>query len=305
MIAGAFLLTLLLPLSPEAETHHHEHGSAPAADVAATPPAGKRVKITTERVGDVTRFVVENREFSEVTVTFDVALTNLASTVTLPHTATFPPGTVTEAFQLTPVNAAETWGFDYVSNYKLGSACAQHDDSYVYSLPYPAGETFRVTQGYDGRYSHKGPNRFSIDWGMPEGTPVCAARGGLVVKVKDWSDRSGPDISFDRYNNFIVIRHDDGTLGQYAHLSKDSAAVKEGDTVQAGDIIARSGNTGFSSGPHLHFSVFKARNGKERESIPIRFRTANAGGITLKALRRYTAAAPAMAAATKAGSAGT
>jgi len=288
VIAGTFLMVLGFRPSP-AEDHH---GAVPAAAAENQTPGEKRVKITPQRDGNVTRVLVENRELCEVTVTFDFGLTNLESTVGFPHTTTFPPGQVTEAFVLSPQNTNESWNYSFTCQYKLGSAVAQHDDSYVYALPYVPGESFRVTPGYDGKFSHKGSNRYAIDWAMPEGTPVCAARGGLVVKVKDYSDRSGPSIAFDRFNNFIVIRHEDGTLGQYAHLLKDSAAVTEGDIVQAGDIIARSGNTGFSSGPHLHFSVFKARTGKERESIPIRFQTAKSAGTTLEALRRYTAVAP-------------
>ncbi len=124
---------------------------------------------------------------------------------------------------------------------------------------------------------------------MPEGTPVHAARGGLIVKAKDHSNFGGPDRKYDRYNNFILIRHEDGTLGHYCHLQKEGNKVRVGDMVQPGDPIALSGNTGFSSGPHLHFSVFKTKNGKERESIPVRFRTADAGVVTLQRGKKHTA----------------
>jgi murein DD-endopeptidase MepM/ murein hydrolase activator NlpD len=108
---------------------------------------------------------------------------------------------------------------------------------------------------------------------MPEGTPVCAARAGVVVSLKQDSDTGGSSIDFDKFNNYITIRHADGTLGHYCHLQKDGCCVKLGQRVNAGDWIAKSGNTGFSSGPHLHFCVFRTKNGRERESIPVRFRT--------------------------------
>jgi len=173
--------------------------------------------------------------------------------------------------------------------FKLGSYLAQHDDSVRYQLPYQPGNQFKVTQAYDGAYSHHGANEYAIDWKMPEGTPVCAARGGVVAKVRVDSDRGGGSIKYDRFNNYIMIRHDDGTLGNYCHLQKGGAAVKPGQRVAAGEVIGRSGNTGFSSGPHLHFAVMKPRNGRERESLPVRFRTSNREGETLVSGEMYGA----------------
>jgi murein DD-endopeptidase MepM/ murein hydrolase activator NlpD len=156
-------------------------------------------------------------------------------------------------------------------------------------LPYAPGEKFKVTQAYNGKFSHSGSNQYAIDWDLPEGTLVRAARGGIVVRTKDDSDKGGASIEFDRYNNYVLIRHDDGTLGHYCHLQKGGVLVKAGQTVAAGAVIAHSGNTGFSSGPHLHFCVFKARDGRSRVSIPIRFRTAQERAITLASGHSYRA----------------
>jgi murein DD-endopeptidase MepM/ murein hydrolase activator NlpD len=144
-----------------------------------------------------------------------------------------------------------------------------------------------VTQGYNGSFSHKGANQYAIDWQMPEGTPVYAARGGVVVKIKDDSSIGGSSVKYDPYNNYVLIRHDDGTLGHYCHLQKGGVYVRSGDRVMVGQRIARSGNTGFSSGAHLHFSVFKTKDGRERVSIPVRFRTSDAQAVTLEEGRRY------------------
>ena len=249
----------------------------------------KLVQIVTRRDGDTTRFFVENRERGEVTMTFDFDLTNMKPSKELPLTTTVPPNGTTEIFSLSPVDPDEPWEFSFTNRYNLGSAEAVHDDSYCYSLPYAAGKTYRVSQGYDGKYSHKGSNRYAVDWEMPEGTPVHAARGGLVLKVKDDSDQGGGNVSFDPFNNYVLIRHSDGTLGQYCHLQKGGAEVREGDIISDGDIIAHSGNTGYSTGPHLHFTVYKMKNGKERESIPVKFRTAADQPVTLEAGRKYTA----------------
>jgi murein DD-endopeptidase MepM/ murein hydrolase activator NlpD len=258
------------------------------------------VKVTTKCEGGVTHFYVENHELCEITMTFGLDLSNLESTVQFPYTATFPAQEVTEAFALTPTVSGGEWEYSYTNYFKLGSSWAKHDDSYVYQLPYAPGNKFKVTQGYNGSFSHKGANQYAIDWQMPEGTPVYAARGGVVVKVKDDSSTGGSSIKYDPYNNYVLIRHDDGTLGHYCHLEKGGVCVRPGDRVLAGQRIARSGNTGFSSGPHLHFSVFKTKDGRERVSIPVKFSTSDGQAVTLEEGRRYkslevqTASGPAL-----------
>ena len=180
----------------------------------------------------------------------------------------------------------------------MGNHLAVHDDSCAYLLPYGATSGFRVTQGYNGAYSHSGPDQYAIDFKMPAGTRVHAARAGVVVKVKDDSDSGGPNRKFESCANYILIRHQDGTVANYAHLQKSGSRVKTGQNVNAGECIALSGNTGFTSGPHLHFSVFKTRaDGGGRQSIPVRFRTADASAITLAEGRTYKPCSPEVSAA--------
>ncbi len=249
----------------------------------------RAVTVRTERDGDVTHVYVKNDEFADVTMTFEMALVNLKGNVPFPYTGTFPPRQETEAFEMVPIEPGARWEYSYTNYYKLGSNCAQHDDSCIYLLPYSPGEKFKVTQGYNGKFSHKGANQYAIDWQMPEGTCVRAAREGVVVRTKDDSDKGGSSMDYDRFNNYVLIRHPDGTLGHYCHLQKDSCVVKLGQKVAAGDMLARSGNTGFSSGPHLHFCVFKTRNGRERISLPVKFRTAADQAVTLVSGRSYRA----------------
>ncbi|MFC3607968.1 peptidoglycan DD-metalloendopeptidase family protein [Stutzerimonas tarimensis] len=137
---------------------------------------------------------------------------------------------------------------------------------YRYPLPWQGGP-FRQTQGANGQYSHFTPKgRYAIDIAMPEGTPIIAARGGVVVKVENQQSGRGTVPS----GNFVRIFHDDSTMSVYLHLMKGSVRVREGQVVAAGQLIARSGNTGNSTGPHLHF-VVQRNVGLEVESIPFDF----------------------------------
>jgi hypothetical protein len=137
-----------------------------------TPPAPKTVNVITRREGETTRFFVENLEFGEITMTFELGMVNLKGNVTFPYTAVFPPRHTTEAFTVAPVEAEAKWSYSYTNYYKLGSNCVRHDDSCVYELPYLAGMERKVTQAYNGKFSHKGSNQYAIDWQMPEGSLV-------------------------------------------------------------------------------------------------------------------------------------
>jgi murein DD-endopeptidase MepM/ murein hydrolase activator NlpD len=135
-----------------------------------------------------------------------------------------------------------------------------------YPLPWRGGP-FRLTQGANGQYSHFTPKgRYAMDIAMPEGTPIVAARGGTVVKTENQQSGRGNNPS----GNYVRILHDDGTMGVYLHLMKGSVAVSEGSRVSAGSLLARSGNTGNSTGPHLHF-VVQRNVGLSLESIPFDF----------------------------------
>jgi len=134
----------------------------------------------------------------------------------------------------------------------------------LYLLPLPEGrESFLLVQGIGGAFSHKGRETWAFDWAMKIGTEVFAARSGTVVATRSEYDDPRRPIEL-RVANYVKIAHSDGTIGVYAHI--DTALVKPGDKVKAGDLIALSGNTGYSTRPHLHFHVEK--NGM---SIPISF----------------------------------
>jgi murein DD-endopeptidase MepM/ murein hydrolase activator NlpD len=254
-------------------------------------PRERLINIVWEEDDRGVHFFVENLQLAQVTVTFEMDLVNLAAAVAFPYTVTCAGKVRTPVFSLTPTESGKRWSWSYKYHSTYGNHEAIHDDQYIYTLPYASGRSFRVSQGFDGEYSHFGANRFAVDWKMPVGTPVHAARGGLVVAVKNDSELGGPDEKYDSCANYILVQHSDGTLGHYVHLMKGGSRVKEGDRVRVGDWIGMSGNTGHSTGPHLHFAVFKTKDGKERETIPIRFRTTGGLASVLEQGRAYKAGA--------------
>ncbi|MGF6093340.1 M23 family metallopeptidase [Pseudomonas sp. 18175] len=126
--------------------------------------------------------------------------------------------------------------------------------AYRYPLPWRGGP-FRLSQGPNGSFSHTdSKSRYAMDIAMPEGTPIIAARSGVVVKTENAQAGRGSDAS----GNFVRVRHDDGSEGVYLHLKQGSVSVRVGQRVAVGSPLALSGNTGNSSGPHLHFVVQRA-----------------------------------------------
>lgn len=131
---------------------------------------------------------------------------------------------------------------------------------YRYALPYGRGLVFAVLQGFHGAFSHRGSNEYAIDFDCPVATPVLAARPGLVVASNASAHGAGttPEYLDPSRVNFVLVRHDDGTLGEYMHLAPSGVIVQAGQRVRRGQQLALSGNTGFSSTPHLHFQVMTA-----------------------------------------------
>lgn len=125
-------------------------------------------------------------------------------------------------------------------------------DSYVYALPFASGTSHQVVQGYGGLFSHQ--QIAALDFEMPVGTAVYAARGGTIYSYRDNSDEGGFTAAYKNKANYIIIRHDDGSFGCYWHLQKNGVLVRKG-RVDKGQQIGFSGATGQVVRPHLHFSV--------------------------------------------------
>lgn len=128
-----------------------------------------------------------------------------------------------------------------------------------------------IEQGYGGSFSHTDPqNLYAVDFAADIGTPVLAARDGVVMQVESDFAKAGLNLEkFGGRANFVRILHDDGTMALYAHLQESGVLVRVGQRVHAGQQIGLSGNTGFTTGPHLHF-VVQVNRGMQLESIPFR-----------------------------------
>lgn len=210
----------------------------------------------------------------EVLMKFEES-SNIVSEPPLPGTRVIPGEQQSLVLQVQPLDQQRSWSYKWSYTYVLGDPAAVPDTNAVYQLPFDAGIRLRVDQGFGGSYSHSEPHSYhAVDIGMDEGTPIRAARTGVVMAVESDFYGAGTDMAkFGDRANHIRILHSDGTMAVYAHLALESVVVAIGDHVRVGEVIAKSGNTGFSSGPHLHF-VVQRNQGGTLASVPFKF-TAN------------------------------
>lgn len=231
-------------------------------------------RLSEEKVENGAIFWVDNPLGCPITATLTATLDNTVAEQPAPLTAVIPPGPHQRLVAIHRVDEGRAWHYQCDWHWMPGDKNAKPDPDAIYALPYPKGETHLVSQGYNGRFSHTGMWRYSIDWSMPVGSSVCAARAGKIVAIKMDSDEGGVDrAQYESKANYIEILHADGTLGSYMHLQKNGALVVVGQEVQSGQFIGYSGNTGFSSRPHLHFHVGVPVDGTTFQSLPVQFYT--------------------------------
>lgn len=164
-----------------------------------------------------------------------------------------------------------------------------------YVLPYAVGSGFRVNSTFD-HYTpaNQGVGLYAVDFALPLGTLVHAARSGIVVAVEE---RFSDEDKATFHENWVMVRHADDTVGRYIHLTKDGALVELGDSVLQGEPIGLSGNSGPSSGPHLHFDVQTCGPNLPPGyntrpcgmTVPLSFRNTEAHACGLHATASYTA----------------
>jgi murein DD-endopeptidase MepM/ murein hydrolase activator NlpD len=206
-------------------------------------------------------------------VTFEVSITH-SGFAAIPdnadYRATLEPGT-RQILVRASRTGTEKADLRYVWRVGLGSPGAVHNPPRPYRVPFGVGSTYLVSQAYPSRVTHTtADSQYAVDIALPDGTPVYSAREGTVINARHDAFRGAiAPVMLDQAN-IIEILHDDGTIAIYAHLHWDSIRVRIGQHVVRGQYIADSGNTGFTSGPHLHFAVVR-NAGVENVSIPVQF----------------------------------
>lgn len=142
----------------------------------------------------------------------------------------------------------------------------------IYSYPIPKKFIKTISKKSP---AHIGKLKNSVDFIIPEGTPIKAAFYGIVVDIKQDSGMGGYTKKFDKYGNYIEIKHANNEYSIYEHIKKNSSLVKVGDKVKEGQIIGYSGKTGWISnlGPHLHFDIHKyfGKGNDDYRTLEIKF----------------------------------
>jgi murein DD-endopeptidase MepM/ murein hydrolase activator NlpD len=159
------------------------------------------------------------------------------------------------------------------------------DTSVIYRLPFADNKSVFVVQGYASAFSHKAS--LAIDFKVKTGTPVFAARGGVVTAARKDSDRHGLKQENLADGNYIFITNNDGSTAQYWHFKKGGVLPAIGDSVLQGQLIGYSGHTGYSAFPHLHFEVSGYNNQGSFQNLPTRFCT-NKGVVYLRPGKFYS-----------------
>jgi len=255
-------------------THYGDHQpQQPGVEVSTVPVFVEPTAIARLRIephGDAYYAWADNRLAGPIEVMLHFTRNgNTVGDPALPARATVAAGGETLVAVLRARDPARPVDFELRMDSLPGNPSAAPRDV-EYRLPL-AIDGARIDQGYGGRFSHRDPeNRYAVDFAVPIGTSVLAARDGLVMQVESDFDRPGLDR--DRYcgrANFVRILHDDGTMSLYAHLKPGGVLVRVGQRVRAGQQIGLSGNTGFTTGPHLHF-VVQVNRGMRLRSLPFR-----------------------------------
>lgn len=231
------------------------------------------VCVEAEERSDGVSLTAKNLKPWPVTLSVRTRTENLRATKRGPATITLEGHETRLLDRFEKRNAERRYWYSYRYDWTVGQLAPDHNDHYRYALPYAPGKSYRVLQGFGSRFSHTGRERYAVDFKMPVGTPVHAARNGVVARVVEAHDRGCWQDGCGRFANFIVVLHDDGTTGEYYHLMQHGALVSEGDRIERGQPIGYSGNTGHTTMPHLHFAVYRADTWGRTQSLPIQLQT--------------------------------
>ena len=254
------------------------------------------------------RFKIQNRGSKSEPVLFAVngyfgpveaefILKNLKNISVRRHTQprmVVPAAGEVRAISMHPISSRQGYSYYWETKSVFGDPAAQHMPKRPYLLPVPANKTFRLSQAFLGEATHAGDaqSAYAVDIPMPVGTAIHAARSGVVMDVAGDFFEGGMSEEMLERANYVCVLHDDGTMAIYAHLELETVQYPIGKRVKRGQVLAYSGDTGFSSGPHLHFAIQK-NFGMELRSIPFEFEgndgmpfTPEAGAIVVRKVDR-------------------
>jgi len=244
----------------------------------------KRLRVDIRKSEMEHTLIVSNEYGGPVEVEFSIPESeNIVTDPPMPVRLVVPAIREIEVIRIAPRNKKRSWSHRYRYSYCYGNPLAEHRPAKPYRPPFQRGQAFRISQAFGGHYSHNTvESKYALDIVMPEGTPICAARAGVVFDIADDFFTGGTNRKANmKRANYIRILHDDGTMAVYAHLQLESIRVGIGKKVSEGQRIAKSGNTGFSSGPHLHFAIQK-NIGMQLVSIPFMLMDASGGPVVPK-----------------------
>ena len=231
---------------------------------------GAMVALRLEHDGEDYLAFADNRLAGPVQVRLSFTRSrNVAGDPLLPARATIDPRGSALVARIGAADPANPGDFELRLEAVPGSPNARPRD-FEYAYPLQGGDV-QVAQGFGGGWSHQdAQNHYAVDFVAPIGTPVFAARNGTVMQVESDFDKAG--LNAEKYGgraNYVRIVHDDGSMALYAHLREGGVLVRVGQRVAKGQEIGLSGNTGFTTGPHLHFAI-QVNRGMRLESIPFR-----------------------------------
>ena len=197
---------------------------------------------------------------------------NVVTYPELPGRFVLSGGATRELVTIGAFDSRKSWRYQIRAESLPGDPAGQHRPVSAYRPPFASNQEFTIGQAFGGAFSHSSPDsRYAVDISMPIGTPVHAAREGVVMDIARWFSGAGGDLKRDGPRaNFVRILHDDGSMAVYAHLDYEGVVVRPGQRVRRGQLIGRSGNTGFSTGPHLHF-VIQLNRDMKLVSVPFEF----------------------------------
>lgn len=233
------------------------------------------VQLSVEKEAGVARIIAHNSAAVPVTVKLELTeQANLHTDQALPVAATVQPGSEQTILMLERVDHSLPWSYRYRWNWTEGAIEPKPEPATETRpavgadllLPYSPGFAFQVGDRLDDDPSHNEPE--AIDWVIPAGTQVNAARGGTVATIGTGSD------------GFLKILHEDGTIGCYGGLEK--VRVRFGDPVERGELLGLVATPEVFRTAHLHFHVLRATEEATKRLVPLTFATANGGGVALE-----------------------